>query len=269
MAELNQTWYSVYRYNIWLMKQQTVTRRRLDDILASPNTVSKTDVITIYASPGSFPGYINSISPEAISSACINEIKQSANLEVVVKKAGRYKTGAAIFWDGHENKHIVLPPFPIAEDRTLINQLDASLLLEILDRRYTIGVMLVTWGSYAVGVFDGGNLIKSKVGTGYIHKKHKKGGSSQKRFARRTEEQKKDFLRKVGNRIDEIFAQCTLDHIFFGGNRLILKPLLPECRYLESKTEKISRRILDVRRADREVLNNSLSEIMKSVVFSF
>ena len=64
-------------------------------------------------------------------------------------------------------------------------------------------------------------------------------------------------------------GKYPLDHIFFGGNRLIRKPLWQECRYLESQAGKISGRVLDIRYADREALNNSLSEIMKSVVFTF
>jgi peptide subunit release factor 1 (eRF1) len=129
--------------------------------------------------------------------------------------------------------------------------------------------VLVTWGSYALGIFDAGNLVEWKTGTGYIHKKHRKGGRSQKRFARRTEEQKKDFLRRAGNRIDERLGSFAPDYIFFGGNRLILKPLIQECKYLQTKAGKISSRVLDVRYADREALVNSLAEITKSLVFTF
>lgn len=225
------------------------------------------DIVTIYAEPASFPGRINELLAEAPFTTYADQIKESANIESVAKEAEKYRTGAAIFWKGQGDKYIVLPPFPISRNRVLIGELDTSLLFEALDRRYTIGAVLVTWGSYGIGIFDSGNLVEAKVGTGYIHKEHKKGGRSQKRFARRTEEQRKDFLRKVSNRIEEIFGKYTLNHIFFGGNRLIRKPLWQECRYLESP--KISGRVLDIRYADREALNNSLSEIMKSVVFTF
>jgi len=55
---------------------------------------------------------------------------------------------------------------------------------------------------------------------------HRKGERSEKRFARRTEEQKKDFLRKVSNKIEEEFKTYKLDYIFFGGNRLVRAPSL-------------------------------------------
>jgi len=111
--------------------------------------------------------------------------------------------------------------------------------------------------------------VESKTGTGYIHKEHRKGGRSEKRFARRTEEQRRDFLRKVGNRIEERFKKYNRDHIFFGGNRLILKPLLKECKYLELEAHKISGRILNARYANKGALDNSLAEATKSLLFSF
>jgi len=46
-----------------------------------------------------------------------------------------------------------------------------------------------------------------------------------KRFANRPQRRKRDFLRKVANRIDERFEDQTLDYILSGANRLILKPL--------------------------------------------
>lgn len=127
----------------------------------------------------------------------------------------------------------------------------------------------MTWGSYALGIFKGDNLVQSKTGTGYIHKRHRKGGRSEKRFARRTEEQKEDFLRKVANRIEERFKSYALEQIFFGGNRLILKPLLQECPCLRSQVDRISKRLLNVRYADREALLGSLEDVNKSLVFSF
>jgi peptide subunit release factor 1 (eRF1) len=142
-------------------------------------------------------------------------------------------------------------------------------LLETLERVYVIGVVVVTWGTYSIGVFHRDNPVKAKTGTGYIHKEHRKGGRSEKRFARRTEEQKKDFLRKVSNRIEEEFENYTLDYIFLGGNRLIRTPLLRECKYLQREAQKISQRALNLRYANREALNHSLRDITSSLVFTF
>jgi hypothetical protein len=230
---------------------------------------SAEDLVTVYVAPDSLPDYANALSLGQKYGAHASEIKEAVRTEAVINDAMKYGTGAAIFWNGIDNKHIILPPFPIAENKVSAGKLDVSILREVLERQYVIAVVLVTWGWYALGVFDAGNLVASKTGTGYIHKKHKKGGRSQKRFARRTEEQKRDFLRRVSNRIDERFESFAPDHIFFGGNRLILKPLIQECRYLQAKASKISPRVLDVRYADSEALASSLAEITKSLVFTF
>jgi len=227
------------------------------------------DFVTVYIAPNSFPDYADTLSLVPKCGVHAGEIKEAVKTEAVISGAGKYETGAAIFWNGLGNKHIVLPSFPIAENKVSVGRPDVSVLYEVLERRYVIGVVLVAWGSYALGVFDAGNLVAWKTGRGYIHKKHKKGGRSQKRFARRTEEQKKDFLRRVGNRIEERFGSFAPDYIFFGGNRLILKPLIQESKYLQTKASKISSRILDVRYADREALAGSLAEITRSLVFTF
>ena len=230
---------------------------------------SAEDFVTAYIAPACFPDCADALSSGPKYGAYAAEIKEAVKTGAVTSGARKYGTGAAIFWNGIGNKHIVLPPFPIAENKVSAGKLDVSVLYEVLERRYVIGVVLVAWGSYAVGIFDAGNLVEWKTGTGYIHKKHRKGGRSQKRFARRTEEQKKDFLRKVSNRIDERLGSFAPDRIFFGGNRLILNPLIQECKYLQTKASKISPRIIDVRYADREALVNSLAEITRSLVFTF
>lgn len=249
------------------MAGKTVTKRKLHNLLAELKT-SPGDYVTLYVKPSSFPHYINKLPPEPECHICMDEIKGFVNTKAIIQGAEKYKTGVAIFWQKNGNKHVVLPPFPISENKVSFGKLDTSSLHKILDREYTIGVVLVTWGSYAIGIFYGDSLGESKIGTGYIHKKHKKGGRSQKRFARRTEEQKKDFLRKVSNRIEEKFKNHTPDYIFLGGNRLISKVLLKKCKYLELQNNKIATRTLNVKYAHKEALDHILKEVTKSLLFS-
>jgi hypothetical protein len=250
------------------MKRELLDQRRLYSFLDKLRANSE-DYVNLYLKPSSFPHRIGELLAEAGYDICAGEIKHSVAHEALVREADKYRTGAGVFWGEDVGTCIVIPPFPIGDDKISVGGLDASLLYEALERAYTTGVVLVTWGSYSIGVFEHNSLVDSKTGTGYIHKEHRKGGMSEKRFARRTEEQKKDFLRKVSNRTEERFKNYALDYVFFGGNKLILKPLLKECRYLESEAHKISGRILNIRYADREALNHSIEEIGKSVVFSF
>jgi len=251
------------------MKGEALIKRKLCNFLTELKT-NPGDYMTLYMKPSSFPHYMDELLLESKYSVCAAEIKESINTQGVIQEAQKYKTGAAIFWqEGDNNKCIVLPPFPIRENKVSTGELDTSFLCEALEKEYTIEVVLVTWGSYSMGIFDHGDLVESKTGTGYIHKEHRKGGRSEKRFARRTQEQKKDFLRKVSNRIEERFKNYTPDYIFFGGNRLIRPPLLKECQYLELEAHKISGRTLNIRHANKEALDHSLEEITKSLVFTF
>ncbi len=250
------------------MVREAISRKKLGELRAEFES-SPGDYITLYMKPTSFPDYLNEISLSPRYSTCLEEIKELASSKPVTHENEKYKTGAAIFWQQSGNKYILLPPFPISENRIITGHPDVSLLRETLETKYFVGAVLVAWGSYAVGIFHGDSLLESKVGTGHIHKKHKKGGSSQKRFARRTEEQRRDFLRRVGNRVDERFAHHTLDYIFFGGNRLILKPLSKESRQLETEAAKISARILDVRYANKKALDYSLEQINTSFAFRY
>ncbi len=72
--------------------------------------------------------------------------------------------------------------------------------------------VLVTQEIYSIGAFHCDNLVKSITGTGYINQEHKKGGRSVKRFARRTEEQKKDFCERsvIKSRRNSEFAHWII-----------------------------------------------------------
>ena len=92
--------------------------------------------------------------------------------------------------------YVVLPPFPITEDKVSPDEFDASLLLETLERPYVIGVVLVTRGTYSIGVFHDDSRVKSKAGTGYIHKEHRKGGRSQKKVCPQDWRTEESFFQK-------------------------------------------------------------------------
>jgi hypothetical protein len=247
------------------VEQTTFSKRGLLALLAQLRA-SGSDYVTLYASPSSFSRHITELAIEF--SPLAQEIREALSTKAVTREAQRYGTGAVVFWSQSQDKLIVLPPFAVPGDRVFWGRPETSALHQLLEKERTLGLVLVTWGSYAIGVFEGDRLEESKTGTGYIHKRHRKGGRSETRFARRTEEQKRDFLRKVAHRIDERFRSHRPEQIFFGGNRLILKPLLKECPYLQSEARQISKRFLNVRYADREALLGSLEDVHKSVVFS-
>ena len=248
------------------MKRTTFTKKRLIDFLAQIQA-GPGDYLTAYLRPSILPlSFANLVlEPGPLT----GQVSEALATDGVCREAQSYGTGAVILWSESENKLIILPPFAAPEDKVLLGRPETMLLQSESRKERILGVVLVTWGSYAIGVFKGDRLVEFKIGTGYIHKRHRKGGRSEKRFARRTVEQKNDFLRKVANRVEERFRGHSVEQLFFGGNRLILKPLLQECPYLESQVSRMSKRVLPVRYADREALLQSIEDANKSVVFSF
>jgi hypothetical protein len=80
---------------------------------------------------------------------------------------------------------VPFPPWQPAPSRPL-----TSLQLHLNQRR-RIGALLVRRGGYAAGVFDGTELVSSKVGSSYVQGTTKAGGWSQQRYARRRSNQSK------------------------------------------------------------------------------
>ena len=163
------------------MEKEILSKTRLYELLSRLES-SPGDCISLYIKPSFFPYCINGLSLRPQYNTYAHEIKESVNIKAVAQAVERYNTGAAIYWQKNGNKYIVLPPFPITEDKISLGKLDASLLLEAPEREYIIGVVVVTWGTYSIGVFHRDNLVKSKAGTGYIHKEHRKGGRSEKKI---------------------------------------------------------------------------------------
>ena len=99
----------------------------------------------------------------------------------------------------------------------------AGLIAEHAAADRTVGVLLVRLGGFAAGVFAGSppKLIKSKVGSRLVHGRSAAGGTSQRRFARRRENQAASALAAAADtavRILRPYAE-RLDAVVLGGDR--------------------------------------------------
>ncbi len=85
----------------------------------------------------------------------------------------------------------------------------------------TVGVLLVRLGGYAAGVFTGTEpvLAASKVGSRLVHGRSAAGGQSQRRFARRRENQAHRALAAAADTAAAVFSQHRLDTVVLGGDR--------------------------------------------------
>ena len=186
--------------------------------------------------------------------------------EHLTRELARYGTGLVVF-HSEEASFAIVPPFSISENLVSSGKPLTEPLHSLLERPHRIMLVLVTWGAYIAALYEGTTYQRHKKGTGHIHPPHKKGGSSSARFARRTEEQRKEFLKRAGNRIDEAFREESVDYMFFGGNRLILKPLTEYSNVIKNSRSQLSPRTLNVKRGTLDVIDDALRDAFTSVIF--
>jgi len=115
-------------------------------------------------------------------------------------------------------------PFGPLEDLT-----PAGLVAHVLaDRR--IGLLLVRRGGYGAGVFAGGVLESSKVGSRHVQGTTKAGGWSQQRFARRRDNQAREAFAAATEVAVRILAPAKLDVLVCGGDRKAIDTVLEDPR---------------------------------------
>ncbi|MEE8413705.1 MAG: Vms1/Ankzf1 family peptidyl-tRNA hydrolase, partial [Dehalococcoidales bacterium] len=143
------------------------------------------------------------------------------------------RNGGVLFW-GKKRKYLVLPPFPLKE-KTVFAGYIGEFLRRLLESDFRIGLILLHLGSYAIGICQGEKLISSKVGTGLIHGRHKKGGSSQQRFQRRRQNQINEFLDRVCLHAREQLEPHIkhLDYIIYGGPHHTVLQFQKRCSFLQ------------------------------------
>ncbi len=96
----------------------------------------------------------------------------------------------------------------------------------------TVGVLLVRLGGYAAGVFTGTEpaLAASKVGSRLVHGRSAAGGQSQRRFARRRENQAHQALSAAADTAAAVFGPYELDALVLGGDRRAFAPIMKDTR---------------------------------------
>lgn len=123
----------------------------------------------------------------------------------------------------------VAPPFGLDHEGEY-EQVVVEPLLDALRADHTVAVLLVRLGGYAFGVFEGEELIASKVGTRFVKGRHKKGGSSANRFRRRREEQERDLIQAAAAEAARVLGpwQDKVDRVALGGDRTAVGRTLAE-----------------------------------------
>jgi peptide subunit release factor 1 (eRF1) len=187
----------------------------------------------------------------------------------IAEAVGRSKTGTVILW-GEQGKYLVLPPFPIKE-KLFASGYDVEPLRALLQQDLTVALILLRLGAYAVGVFQGEKLVSSKVGTGLVHSRHKKGGSSAHRFERHREKQIEYFFTRVCNHVQERLEPYLqqLDYVIYGGERHTLLSFRKQCHFLQQLDGRTLGTLLNVREPKQAALEAAITQVWSSEVIQW
>ena len=179
------------------------------------------------------------------------------------------KTGAVLLW-GSSGKYLVLPPFPIKEEY-FFHGYDVEPLRYLLKHDFMVALILIRLGAYALGIGHGERLITSKVGTGLVHARHRKGGSSQRRFERHRENQIDQFLTRVCSRAQQQFEPHAgiIDHVVYGGARTTVLLLRKRCSFLHRFDHCTIPPLLSIPEPRKAILDTAIGHIWSSGVIEW
>ena len=163
---------------------------------------------------------------------------------------------------------LVIPPFPV-EANSLTPGWNVAPLRELLEGRYTVGVILLRLGRFSVAVYRGEELQSSKTDARYVKGRHRAGGSSARRFERIREGQMRKIYDKAcqAARTQLEPVQSQLDFIVLGGERLTLNGFLNVCPLMKRFEGKILGRRLNIRDPKRDTLEDVGQMLTESRVY--
>ena len=239
-------------------------------IISSRYFLSRTRMIQFLDSMKSSGSSVNSlnITPGLPQMEVESLLEEIMDRETIPQELGKIisgsKTGAVLFVQ-LPRSYLILPPFPIPETKSTSGYAIEP-LRSMLEHEYRIALVLVRLGAYAIGICEGERLITSKIGTGLIHGRHKKGGSSQQRFRRHREKQIEYFLTRVCTHVQEYFESQSLDYVVYGGARTTILLLQKRCPFLQRFDNRSLPPLLDIPEPRRAVLDTAAGRIWSSEI---
>jgi len=170
--------------------------------------------------------------------------------------------GRLVTYTAHDGAAVACePPFPPLAD--------GDALLEHVARERTVGVLLVRLGGHAAGIFAGTRLTASKTGARLVHGRHRAGGSSSGRFARRRAGQARVALQAAADVAAHVLRepaeQGRLDAVVLGGDRTALASVLADPRLGAVRGLAVDR-VLDVPDPRRAVLEATPDAFRATIV---
>ena len=200
----------------------------------------------MFLRPGAAPSFLEGFGPEGI--AWLEHLRRLG--DQVLKS----DTGIAGLRAGAKGL-VILPPYPLLENH-LVTRWDPTTLFDLLEKEYTVGVVLLRLGRFSVAVYQGDFLRTSKTDARYVKGRHHAGGTSQKRFERIREGQMRRIFEKACQAVHNQFAPFAgqLDYLLLGGERFTLDGFLKTCPEMESLRPITLARRLNVRDPKKDTL---------------
>lgn len=179
------------------------------------------------------------------------------------------QTGAIVFWGPH-HRYLVMPPFPVAKS-SFSYTCDIEPLYSLMHQELLLGLVMVRLGEYGIGVFQGEEVLSSKVGTGLVHSRHRQGGSSSNRFRRHREKQMEAFFTRVCQYAREQLEPRArqLDYILYGGTRETILDFRKQCHFLHEFDKITLTRLLNIREPKQSGLVEGIREAWSSRVIQW
>jgi hypothetical protein len=246
---------------VTLISRRLLSRAKMLEFLGELARVPGGEARSLYLPPGL---------PHAEFENSLKEVAEQTKISPeIAELAHNSKTGSVLFLSP-EQAYLVLPPFPIAE-KHLTYGLATERLYSRLKRDYVIALVLVRLGAYAIGICNGESLASSKVGTGLVHGRHKKGGSSAHRFERHRDKQIEYFLSRVCVRAREQLEPHlqSLDYVVYGGARTTIQLLQKQCPFLGQLDKPTLPPLLDIPEPRQAVLTTAISRVWSSTVITW
>jgi len=178
-------------------------------------------------------------------------------------------TGAMLFW-GNTQRYLVMPPFPLKDERNSAT-CEIEPLYSLLNREFILGLIVVRLSAFAVGVFEGEELISSKVGTGNVHARHRQGGSSSHRFERHREKQMETFFTRVCEHTREHLEPYAkqLEWVIYGGTKETVLDFRKQCHFSQQFDSRTLNLLLNVREPNQAGLTEAIREAWSSRIIKW
>jgi len=133
----------------------------------------------------------------------------------------------------------VAPPFPLAESGVWA---EFSPLVDLLEHRWTVAIILIRLGHYAFGIAEDERLVISKTGGRYVKNRQRQGGQSANRFVRNREkwmQQLFDEAAQLSRSRTETYGK-RVDWLVFGGDRTVLSQFSKRLTLPDGLTDRVA-----------------------------